>query len=106
VTLNASGNVAVQEARAGDDISIMAGGTALVGAAAGSGTGTDNEGDGFNISIEAVGNVSFGSAETAGNLRLVSQEGGIFRLGAPDTSLIEAGGNVFVSSHSTSTSRP
>jgi filamentous hemagglutinin family protein len=97
VNLDANGNVTVQEARAGDDISIFAGGTALVGAASAPGTGTDSEGDGFNIDVEAVGNVSFGSAETVGNLRLVSQEGGILRLGAPEANLIEAGGNVFVS---------
>lgn len=98
VTLTGSGNVSVQEARAGDDISVSAGGTALVGAAAAPGTGTDNEGDGFNIRVRAVGNVTFGSADTVGNLELVSEQGGVLRLVAGDTSLIKAGRNVLVSS--------
>ena len=101
VTLGATGSVTVQQARAGDDISVTAGTTALVGAAAAPGTGVDNESDGANIRIAAVGNISFGTAATPGGLRLVSAQGGILRLGAPQvpaSNLIEVGGDVLVDS--------
>ncbi len=100
VTLTATGAVVIQQARAGDDIGITAGRTALVGAAAVLGTGTDGEADGFNVSIQSAGDLSIGDIDVVGNLRLVSTEAGILRVAAPDLpppNALEAGGNIFVS---------
>jgi hypothetical protein len=95
-TLTASGAVVIQQARAGDDISVTAGTTALVGTAATLGGGVDGEPDGFNVSIQSAGDLTIGEIEVVGNLRLVSTDAGILRLGGVDLPL-EAGGNIFVS---------
>jgi filamentous hemagglutinin family protein len=93
------GTITIDEARAGDDITIMADATALIGAVATTGAGTDGEQDGFRIDIEAADDVSLGTAEAAGDIRLVSREGGVLRIGAPavpGANTLTAAGNVFV----------
>lgn len=94
------GIITIAEARAGDDITIRADETALIGAVTTTGQGLDGEEDGFRIDIEAAGDVTFGEADAIGDLRLVSREGGILRLNAPEMpsgNVIDAGGNVFMS---------
>jgi filamentous hemagglutinin family protein len=96
--LNATaGRVTIAEARAGDDITIRADDTAVIGAVATTGLGADSEANGFRVDIEAANDVSFGAAIAAGDLRVVSRNGGLPRLGAPTVAnVVEAGGSILL----------